>query len=448
MHQAAVGGGVKGEDRMSSAERAAPATTAVKGTGLAFGYVTMLFFAWGFATSLIDPLVAAVRRVFDLSFTEAFLTTSAWFIAYGVASLPAAAVLAKLGYSRAIIAALATMVLGCLIVPLATMADWYPGVLIALFVIASGVTLLQVAANPLVAELGTKKSSHFRLVFSQAFNSLGASVAPWLGSHLLLTGGVFAAGAVVTVATRSESLRSIDLAFLAMGGFFAVVAAFIFSTRKQINAAAPKHVGEGGSMVDAFRSRWAVFGALALFVYVGSEVAIGTMMTNFLNSESILNIPLEQAGKLVPLYWLGAMVGRFAGSWILTKVRAGLLLTICTVVAAVLCLVVTQTGGMTAAVAALSIGLFNSIMFPTIFTLTLERSSAPASATSGLLVFGIIGGAILPPLAGHIADGSGGVLGPAFFVPLCGYVVLTVFAICAWRTPAREGEAAVVVGGH
>ena len=137
-----------------------------KGAGLAFAYVTSLFFAWGFATSLIDPLIAAVRRVFDLSFTEAFLTTFAWFIAYGVASLPAAAVLSKLGYSRAIIAALATMVAGCLIVPVATTVDWYPGVLLALFVIASGVTLLQVAANPLVAELGSKKSSHFRLVFS------------------------------------------------------------------------------------------------------------------------------------------------------------------------------------------------------------------------------------------------------------------------------------------
>jgi FHS family L-fucose permease-like MFS transporter len=181
-------------------------------TTLAFAYVTSLFFAWGFATSLIDPLIAAVRRVFDLSYTESFLTTFAWFIAYGVASLPAAAVLSRLGYSRAIIGALLTMVAGCLIVPLATMLDFYPGILLALFVIASGVTLLQVAANPLVAELGSKKSSHFRLVFSQAFNSLGATVGPWLGAHVLLTGGVFAAGAVVTAATRGESLRSIDLA--------------------------------------------------------------------------------------------------------------------------------------------------------------------------------------------------------------------------------------------
>lgn len=409
-----------------------------KGSPLAFAYVTTLFFAWGFATSLIDPLIAAVRRVFDLSYTEAFFTTSAWFIAYGVASIPASYVLARLGYSRAIIGALGTMVLGCLIVPVATMMDQYAGILIALFVIASGVTLLQVAANPLVAELGARKSSHFRLNFSQAFNSLGTTIGPWLGSHLLLTGGVFAAGAVVTVGTRNESLRSIDLAFLAMAAFFALIALFIFSARKKINAAAPVVVAGGStSPLAAFASPWAVFGAVAIFIYVGSEVAIGSMLTNFLNSESVLDIPLEEAGKMVALYWGGAMIGRFVGSALLTRMPASVLLAVCTICAALLCALVTQTSGVTAAYAALAIGLFNSIMFPTIFTLTLERSSAPAAATSGLLVFGIIGGAILPLIAGRIADGAGGVLNPAFYVPLLGYVALTVFAIIAARTKVR-----------
>lgn len=416
---------------------------AKRGTGLAFAYVTSLFFAWGFATSLIDPLIAAVRRVFDLSYTESFLTTFAWFIAYGVASLPAAAVLTRLGYSWAIVVALLTMVLGCLIVPAATLIDFYPGILLALFVIASGVTLLQVAANPLVAELGTKESSHFRLVFSQAFNSLGATLGPWLGAHVLLTGGVFAAGAVVTVATRGQSLRSIDLAFLCMAGVFALIAAFIFSARKQINAAAPAHdaaepVGVA-AILSALRSRWALFGALAIFIYVGSEVAIGNMLTNFLSGPDVLNIPVHEAGKMVALYWGGAMVGRFVGSWLLTRVHAGVLLTLCTVVAASLCLLVTQTSGVTAAYAALAVGFFNSIMFPSIFTLTLERSSAPAASTSGLLVFGIIGGAILPLLAAQVADRSGDIhLG--FFVPVAGYLLLTVFAVACVRTQGREGE--------
>tara|TARA_R110002051_G_C8688831_1_gene492731 strand:- start:181 stop:1470 length:1290 start_codon:yes stop_codon:yes gene_type:complete len=424
-------------------------TPARRGTNMAFGYVTTLFFAWGFATSLIDPLIAAVRRVFDLSYTEAFFTTSAWFIAYGVASIPAAYVLARLGYSRAIMAALATMVAGCLIVPVATMMDEYVGVLIALFVIASGVTLLQVAANPLVAELGSRKRSHFRLNFSQAFNSLGTTIGPWLGSHVLLTGGVFAAGAVVTVTTRGQSLRSIDLAFLGMGAFFAVIALFIFSARKKINAAAPvATVGSSTSPLAAFASPWAIFGAMAIFIYVGSEVAIGSMLTNFLNSGNILDIPLDEAGKMVAFYWGGAMVGRFLGSALLTRIPAGVLLTVCTVCAGLLCAVVTQTGGTTAAYAALSIGLFNSIMFPTIFTLTLERSSAPASATSGLLVFGIIGGAILPLIAGRIADAAGGVLNPAFFVPLTGYVALTVFALACARTPARDADVVIAPSPH
>ena len=310
-----------------------------QGTGLAFAYITTLFFAWGFATSLIDPLIAAVKRVFDLNNAEAFLTTFAWFIAYGLMSLPAAAVLGRLGYSRSIIGALIVMVAGCLIVPAATAADWYPGVLIALFVIASGVTLLQVAANPLVAELGSRKGASSRLNLSQAFNSLGTTVGPWLGSHVLLTGGVFAAGAVVTVATRSQSLRSIDMAFLSMGAFFAVVAFFIFTARKKINAAAPAAT-EAVSPLKALSSPWAIFGALAIFLYVGAEVAIGGMLTNFLESPDILNAPIETAGKMVALYWGGAMVGRFIGSWVLSRVSPGVVLTFCTVAAAALCLLV------------------------------------------------------------------------------------------------------------
>ncbi|WP_233190106.1 MULTISPECIES: sugar MFS transporter [unclassified Brevundimonas] len=414
---------------------------------MAFGYVTTLFFAWGFATSLIDPLIAAVRRVFDLSYTEAFLTTSAWFIAYGVASFPAAGLVARLGYSRAILLALATMVTGCLIVPAATALDWYPGILIALFVIASGVTLLQVAANPLVVALGSRASSHFRLNFSQAFNALGTTLGPWLGSHLLLTGGVFAAGATVTVATRMESLRAIDLAFLGLGGVFALVAVGLFSARRTIDAAVPRQVEAVRAPIwSAFRSPWAVFGAVAIFFYVGAEVAIGSTLTNFLASPETLDIPLEQAGKMVALYWGGAMVGRFIGSAILTKTPAALVLAVCTVLAAGLCLVVTQTSGATAGYAALAIGLFNSIMFPTIFTLTLERARAPAAATSGLLVFGIIGGAMLPLLAGAVADATAGNLNLAFFVPLAGYAILAIFAIAAFRTPPTEGVDAVIAG--
>ena len=423
---------------------------AAKGTGLAFAYITTLFFAWGFVTSLIGPLIAAVRRVFELSYAEATLTTFAWFIAYGIASIPAAAILGRLGYSRAIIVALVTMVLGCLIVPIATIVDWYPGVLIALFVIASGVTLLQVGANPLVAALGSAKSSHARLNFSQFFNSLGTTLGPLIAAPILLTGGVFAADAVISdPATRAESLRSIDMAFLAVAVFFAVVAGFIFTARKTINNAAPVPTAEDRmSPLVALKSPWAVFGALAIFFYVGSEVTIGDLLTNFLHSPEILNVPLATAGSMVAYYWGGAMVGRLVGGLLmLTSIRATTILIVNTAVAAALCLVVTQTTGPTAAYAAIAIGFFNSIMFPTIFTLTLERSTAPIPATSGLLVFGIIGGAILPPIAGHIADTSP-TLNPVFFVPLAGYLILVVFAFFASRAKVRSDVAVGAPGGH
>ena len=421
------------------------------GTGLAFAYVTTLFFAWGFVTSLIGPLIAAVRRVFELSYTEATLTTFAWFIAYGVASIPAAAILGRLGYSRAIIVALVTMVAGCLIVPIATLADFYPGVLIALFVIASGVTLLQVGANPLVAALGAAKSSHARLNFSKFFNSLGTTLGPLIAAPILLTGGVFAADAVITdPASRAESLRSIDLAFLAVGLFFAVVAGFIFTARKTINAAAPVPTADDRiSPLMALKSPWAVLGALAIFFYVGSEVTIGDLLTNFLHSPEILDIPLATAGSMVAYYWGGAMVGRLVGGLLmLTRIPAATILIVNTVVAAALCLVVTQTSGTTAAYAAIAIGFFNSIMFPTIFTLTLERSTAPIPATSGLLVFGIIGGAVLPPVAGQIADRAA-TLNPVFYVPMIGYLLLVGFALAATRARVRNATiAAGAPGGH
>ncbi len=416
-------------------------------TGLAFTYVTSLFFAWGFVTSLIDPLIQAVKRVFDLTTAEAMLTASAWFIAYGVASLPAGWILAKLGYSRAIIAALGAMVLGCALVPVATLVDAYPLVLASLFVIASGVTLLQVAANPLSTALGAPRTAHLRLTFSQAFNSLGATLGPVIGSTVLLTGGVFAADAIITPEARGESLRSIDFAFLAVCAFFALVAVFLWTARNRIDAAVSGRPQEiAASPFAAFRSGWAVFGGLAIFFYVGAEVTIGALLIPFISSAEGLGLEPHEAGHMVGwYYWGAAMIGRFVGSALLTRIPASVLLVACTTIAAVLALVVTQTDGPTAAYAALAIGFFNSIMFPTIFSLTLERSSASASSTSGLLVFGIIGGAVLPPIAGAVADAAGAVT-PAFFVPLAGYLVLVLFsAACSQTRPVRADGPATIL---
>lgn len=500
--------------------------TSAKGLGTAFAYVTTLFFAWGFATSLIDPLIAAVKGVFDLNYTEALLTQSAWFAAYGIVSLPAAAVLAKLGYAKSVVGALGVMVVGALIVPLSTLIDFYPGVLFALFVIATGVTLLQVAANPLAASLGSAKGSHLRLVLSQAFNSLGTVLGPLLGATVMLSGGIFAVGGVSALASptalllillgvgmglvagllvgvlrrdikgwlavgaaiglvigwivflhnyvggmgayaaavgpeaapaaapaaltpeaRTATLRNIDTIFIGLAIFFAVLGAFIWSVRKRLTAASATASSDvPGSPLKALSSPWALFGALGIFVYVGSEVTVGSLLTNFLHSDTGLSLGIQDAGRLVALYWAGAMMGRFAGSALLTRIPAGWLLAVCTAAAAVLCLYVTQSSGVNASFAALLVGLFNSVMFPAIFTLTLERSSAPTSATSGLLCMAIFGGAILPPLAGRVADMAG--LHLAFLIPVAGYVILTIFAVAAARARVRNTGAPVATGGH
>jgi MFS transporter, FHS family, L-fucose permease len=417
------------------------------GSGVAFAYVTTLFFAWGFVTSVIDPLVASVKAVFHLNYTEAMLTQFAWFIAYGVASLPAAAILSRLGYSRAILAALGAMLVGCLLIPAATALDLYPGVLAALFVIASGVTLLQVAANPLSAALGKPERSHFRLTLSQAFNSLGTVLGPRLGAGVMLAGGVFAAGAATDHAvSRAQSLHAIDLAFLIVGAFFLAVGALIWSARKRIDAAAPDKSAIAGAPWAAFRSGWALFGALAIFLYVGSEVSIGSMLTNFLH-DNVAGLTMQSAGEMVSFYWGGAMVGRFVGSALLTRAPASVLLSIAALCAAALCLAVTQLGGGVGAYVALTIGLFNSIMFPVIFTLTLERSSAPASATSGLLCMAIVGGAALPVISGKIAD-LAGTLTPAFYVPMAGYIGVSLFALAAARGSAKGVEEPVSTAAH
>ncbi len=426
----------------------------------AFACVTTLFFAWGFVTSIIDPLIPAVKSVFTLNYAESMLTQFAWFIAYGVVSLPAAAILARLGFVGSIIAALVAMVLGCLMVPAATMLDLYPGVLLALFVIASGVTLLQVAANPLVAVLGAPERSHFRLTLSQAFNSLGTVIGPYLGATIMLSGGLFGADiALDHAANRAETLRSIDTQFLLVAGFFAALALFIWAVRGRIAAAAPPREPGVAAPWRAFTSGWALFGALAIFLYVGAEVAIASVMINFLVDIDFIAFlrdvgfvdmlaraglvdptsPAEEiAGKTLGLcYWGGAMVGRFAGSWLLTKINAGVLLTIAAAIACGLCLFVAQSTGAGGGVAALSVGFFNSIMFPTIFTLTLARASAPTPAVSGLLCMAIVGGAVIPPLMGMAADSIG--LARAYFVPLVAYLGIAVFAAAA----ARGGRAAV-----
>lgn len=409
----------------------------------AFATVTTLFFVWGFVTASIDPLVPSVKAVFSLTYAESMLTQFAFFLAYGVVSLPAALVLERSGYARTILYSLIAMFAGCLIMPAATHINSYPLVLVALFVIAGGITQLQVAANPLAAQLGRPDRSHFRLTLSQTFNSLGTVIAPVIGSYIVLRGGVFSGAA--TAVSRSATLHNVDIQFLLIAAVILLLGIFIWRLRRLLRVAQEEGFANA-SILSAFASRWALFGGLAIFLYVGAEVSIGSIMINFLHTPSIMNVSFEEAGRLLSLYWGGAMVGRALGSLILTRVPASRVLAIASAVALLLCLVVTQRGGLVASLfgemsaggiagwAAIAVGFFNSIMFPTIFTLTLERSNAPTPSTSGLLCMAIVGGAILPVITGYAADQIGIAL--AFFVPCVSYLCILIFAIAGARVSA------------
>jgi len=423
----------------------------VRVTG-AYVTVTCLFFAWGFITSLVDPLVAAVKGIFHLSDVEAQLSASAFFIAYGVMSLPGAVLLARAKSVPTVLISLAMMVGGCMVMLLAANMEVYEVVLLGLFILASGITVLQVAANPLAAALGPPDRTHFRLTFSQAFNSLGTFIGPYLGASLFLKGIEVKEGTVITPAVRATSLHGIDRAFFWIGGLIILIGILIFAGRKMISAAAPppRHetadIGIGATIREAISSRWALFGGIAIFLYVGAEVAIGTQMALFLNSTPVWNVPLQTAGKFVSLYWGGAMVGRLIGSALLTRVKAPRLLIICTGVAFGLCLFVITAGGIPGGYAALSIGIFNSIMFPVIFTITLERSTASEEATSGFLCFSIVGGAVIPPITGLVSQHSSYVT--AFIVPATCYAVLSLFAIASGRAATHLRDEPAVATIH
>jgi len=421
-------------------------STAKRSVLAAFVAVTTLFFAWGFITSLIDPLIASVREIFGLSYTESMLTQFAFFTAYGVVSIPGAALIARLGYGRSIILSLLAMLAGCLFIPVATSLQQYALVLVALFVIASGITVLQVAANPLAAVLGVPERTHFRLTFSQAFNSLGTVLGPWLGSVLMLRGGVFDSQGGVAAAMRDASLRKIDTSFLIIAAMLAVLTVFIWRSRRLIESSAPPPAKTEDSVFSALTSRWAVLGAIAIFLYVGAEVSIGSNLIFLLHRPDVLNVSIADAGAMVPYYWGGAMVGRFIGSALLTRIKASGLLAVFAGINAALCLAVSLGTGQVAAGAAIGAGLFNSIMFPTMFTITLERSTASSAATSGLLCVAIIGGALLPPTTGYIADKSD--IHLAFLLPMVAYVLICVFASGATRARIVNVEGTLETAAH
>jgi FHS family L-fucose permease-like MFS transporter len=414
-----------------------------KQRAFAFVVVTTLFFAWGFITSNNDPLIVALRAAFSLDYTEALLTQIVFFLAYGLLSLPAAWLTSRIGAVDMILASLGLMTCGCLLVVASTGAGDFRPILAALFVLAGGFTALQVAANPLAAELGPPHRSHFRLNLAQAFNSLGVVIGVHFGSLVMLADPALrkVGRRAMDLPHRAELLHAVDRAFLIMAAVLGALLLLFALLRRFLAGVAPNHRrATPAGIFEALRSPWALFGAAAIGLYVGAEVSIGSIMINFLNQRSVLSLPFDDAGAyLANFYWGGALCGRLIGTALLTRIRATRLLAGCGIIAAVLCVTVLATSGPVAGYSALAIGLFNSIMFPTIFAITLERSGVSQSSTSGLLCVAIFGGAILPVAVGSIADRFG--LGASFAIPLAAYLFIAFFAVAARRTDMRARAA-------
>jgi MFS transporter, FHS family, L-fucose permease len=401
-------------------------------------FVFALFFIFGGITSLNDVIIPKLKELFTLSFFQAMLVQSAFFAAYFIIGLPGAALVKRLGYMRSAVAGLLTMTTGCLLFIPASQTAVYGVFLLALFVLASGVVIVQVVSNPLISLLGPAKTAHSRLTFAQAFNSLGTTVFPWVGSALILGGlaGVSAtdlSGAALDAYRRAETQVIVNT-YLGLAAALAVVAGVVWLFRNALKD--ERH--EPGSMFGGFnllqRPRFGI-GALCIFLYVGAEVAVGSLIVNYLQLPQVMGLSQSAAGAMLFYYWGGAMVGRFIGSAALRIVRPGMLLGFNATAVVALILISANTSGATSGYAILAIGLMNSIMFPTIFALACEGLGSRAADGSGLINVAIVGGAIVPPLTGLAADRFGS-LQLSLAIPAFCYLVIAGYGLYAARNRA------------
>jgi len=399
-------------------------------------FVFALFFIFGGITSLNDVLIPKLKSLFALSYAEAMLVQSAYFAAYFIVSLPAAAIVERIGYLRTATLGLIIMMLGCLLFLPASGAGVFAMFLFALFILAAGVTIVQVVANPLISLLGDPATASSRLTFAQAFNSLGTTLFPYVGSIVILgslssVDSATLSGAALA-AFRAAETRVIEHAYLVLALVLLIVAVLVWSFRNRLveSVAAP------GKLLDAFgllkRPRFR-FGALCIFLYVGAEVAIGSVIVSYLMQPGVMGISAEAAGKHVPYYWGGAMVGRFIGAYFLRIFPPAKVLTLVAATAIGLLLLSSQLDGAASGWALLAIGLCNSIMFPTIFSLASEGLGTRTAEGSGIICMAIVGGAVIPPLTGRLADLSD--LKIALVVPALCYAGIAGFG---WYT--RKGR--------
>jgi MFS transporter, FHS family, L-fucose permease len=400
-------------------------------------FVYALFLVFGGITSLNDVIIPKLKTLFTLSVAEAMLVQSAFFVAYFIFSLPAAALVRRIGYMRSAVAGLLTMTAGCLLFIPASAYGLFGLFLVALFVLASGITTVQVVANPLISMLGPARSASSRLTFAQAFNSLGTTTFPYVGSILIL-------GSLATIdpATLSgaalDAFRTVETqvlvhTYIGLAIALVLLAAVVWLRRKSLveTPAAPTPILRAFNLLT--RPRFA-FGTLCIFLYVGGEVAIGSLIVIYLMQANVLGMEAGIAGKHVSFYWGGAMVGRFIGAWLLRLFAPGKVLACAAATVIVLLTISANTTGLVSGWSLLAIGLFNSIMFPTIFTLANEGLGKRAAEGSGVICMAIVGGAIVPLVTGHAADLWG--LKHALVVPAFCYFTILAFGWFA-RRPLR-----------
>ncbi len=402
-------------------------------------FVMALFFTFGGITSLNDVIIPKLKELFTLNYTQAMLVQFCFFTAYLVIGIPGAQLVKRIGYMRGAVAGLLTMMVGCLLFIPASQNATYGLFLFALFILASGVVIVQVVANPLISLLGPSRTVHSRLTFAQAFNSLGTTVFPRVGSALIL-GGLAAVTASELSGAQLDAYRTAETqaivnTYMGLAAALAVIAAIVWMFRNRLHGEQHDHSSPLAGFSLLKRTRFG-FGALCIFLYVGAEVSIGSLIVNYLMQKNVLGLTDAGAGKLIMYYWGGAMVGRFIGSYFLRVMSPGKILAGVAVGAITLIAISANSAGTTSAYSLLAIGLMNSIMFTSIFSLASEKLGPRAADGSGIINIAIFGGAVVPLLTGFLADRSGS-LQFALLIPAICYAIIAVFGIYA-RRPATD----------
>ncbi|VXC78840.1 sugar MFS transporter [Sphingomonas sp. AX6] len=401
-----------------------------------------LFFIWGFITVINNTLLPHLRSVFDLSYTQTTLIESVWFFAYFVASIPSAKLIERVGYKKSMVYGLLAMAVGALMMIPASMIPSYWVVLVALFVVASGITLLQVAANPYVAVIGPAESAPARLNFVQAFNSMGTTLAPLFGGYLILgrsTGGTSEVGTVLTEAERLADAQSVQLPYLIVAVVLVALAVMIARYKlPDMGAATRRASAADRSGHSLWRHRNLVFGVPAIFIYLIAEIGVSNLFINFISQPEIGDMTHQQASNYLFLLWGGMMVGRFAGAAIMQKVAAEKVLAWFSIGAFVVMMVTVFASGPLAMWSLILVGLFHSIMFPTIFTLGIRGLGPLTEEGSGLLIMAIAGGALVI-VQGWLADMYG--LQWSFLLTAACELYVLFYALWGCKVTNAEPEA-------